>query len=120
MTELLNLEKLRETFDFLVNSMSSYMADCAIMSFHNQRHAPSVKMVVETNTQFHEFSVTWRTDITQHLLGATADKERTTEWGAMGIALLLVNQLTEYRYIRASARGTGIDFYLSTKSDEIT
>lgn len=47
-------------------------------------------MSVETNTQIQKFDVTWRADITPHLLGATADKERTTEWGAMGIALLFL------------------------------
>jgi hypothetical protein len=44
------------------------------------------------------------------------DKEYTTEQGAYGIALLLIQRLTDFTVIERSRRGTGFDYWLGTTS----
>lgn len=46
------------------------------------------------------------------------DEHAATEYGAYCIAFLIVKNFTNYKIVKRSVRGTGIDFYLSDKKDE--
>lgn len=109
----LNLERLRDNLDYLVASMSAYMCDCLVVCLSEENHKAGLLLKVETDDKEHVFRIEWTTSITPHLIGATRDEERTTEWAAMGLALLLVGELTEYPYIFTRRKGEGIDFCLS-------
>ena len=115
----INLEQLRENLDYLVTSMSAYMCDCLVVCFAEENHNIGLILKVETEDKNYSFQLEWTTKITPHLIGATRDEERTTEWAAMGIALLLVRELTEYPYICTSHKKTGIDFFLSKNATEM-
>lgn len=52
------------------------------------------------------------------MLRAWGDEETTTEHAAYGIAILLIEELTEYTAIARARRGTGIDFWLGTRPDD--
>ncbi len=116
----INLEQLRENLDYLVTSMSAYMCDCLVLCLSEENHHTGLNLKVETETKEYSFQLEWTTKITPHLIGATRDEERTTEWAAMGIAMLLVRELTEYPYICTSHKKTGIDFFLSKNANEMT
>jgi hypothetical protein len=114
----INLEQLRENIDYLVASMSAYMCDCLVVCLAGENHPTGLILKVETEDKKYNFRLEWATPVTRHLIGATQDEERTTEWGAMGIALLLARELTEYPYICTRRKGDGIDFCLS-KSENV-
>ena len=116
----INLEQLRENLDFIAASMSAYMCDCLVVCLTEENHNAGLILKVETEDKKHNFCLEWTTKITPHLIGATRDEERTTEWAAMGLALLLARVLTKYPYIRTSHKGSGIDFYLSKNENEMT
>ena len=116
----INLEQLRENLDFIVASMSAYMCDCLIVCLSEENHKAGLILKVETEDKKYNFRLEWITKITPQLMGATRDEERTTEWAAMGIALLLVRELTEYPYIFTSRKGLGTDFALSKNAIEMT
>jgi hypothetical protein len=109
----INLEGLRENLDFIVASMSAYMCDCLVVCLTEENHNTGSTLNVETEDKNHRFRLEWATKMTPHLVGATRDEERTTEWAAMGIALLLVRELMDYPYIYTRSKGEGIDFCLS-------
>jgi hypothetical protein len=109
----INLEQLRENIDFIVPSMSAYMCDCLVVCLTEEYHNTGLILNVETEDKNHAFRIEWATKMSPHLVGATRDKERTTEWAAMGIGLLLARELTEYQCAFTSQKGTGIDFFLS-------
>ncbi|ETW93058.1 MAG: hypothetical protein ETSY2_52085 [Candidatus Entotheonella gemina] len=46
------------------------------------------------------------------MLDAWADEQEATEYGACGIAILIILALTDYTVIRRSRKGTGIDYWL--------
>jgi hypothetical protein len=116
----INLEQLRENLDYLVASMSSYMCDCLVVCLSEENHNTGLILKVETEDKKYSFRIEWTTQITPHLIGATRDEERTTEWAAMGIAVLLARELTEYPYIFTSRKGLGVDFALSKDAIEMT
>ena len=116
----INLEQLRENLDFIIASMSAYMCDCLVTCLAEENHQRGLILKVETEDKKYNFRLEWTTKITPHLIGATRDAERTTEWAAMGIALLLVRELTEYPYVCTSHKKTGIDFFLSKNAHEMT
>ena len=99
--------------------MSAYMCDCLVACLAEENHQTGLILKVETEDKKYNFRIEWTTKVTPHLIGATQDKERTTEWAAMGIALLLVQELTEYPYICTSHKKTGIDFFLSKNANEM-
>ena len=45
------------------------------------------------------------------------DPEEATEKGAVGIAILLVSDLTEYHVVRRSIKTTGVDYYMALKAE---
>jgi hypothetical protein len=116
----MNLERLRENLDYLVASMSAYMCDCLVVCLSEENHNTGLILTVETEDNEHHFCLEWTTKITPHLIGATRDAERTTEWAAMGIAVLLASELTEYCYVFTSRKGLGVDFVLSKNAIEMT
>jgi hypothetical protein len=113
----INLEQLRENLDFIVTSMSAYMCDCLVACLSEENHKAGLILKVETEDKEYNFQLEWTTKITPHLIGATRDEERTTEWAAMGIAVLLARELTEYSCIFTRRKGEGIDFCLSNNGE---
>ena len=120
MPTIINIEQLRENIDFIATSMASYMCDCLVICLTEAGHSVGVDIKVETDLKDYDFSIFWETKVTQHLIGATRDEQRTTEWVAMGFAFILVRYLTEYPYIRTSRKGSGIDFFLSKNPTELS
>jgi hypothetical protein len=116
----INLERLRENIDFIGASMSAYMCDCLVVCLAEENHKTGLILKVQTEDKEYNFRIEWTTKITPHLIGATRDEERTTEWGAMGIALLLALELTEYRCILTRRKGLGVDFSLSKNAIQMT
>ena len=47
------------------------------------------------------------------------DEDELTEEAACGIAILLVEEMTEYTVIRRSRKKTGVDYFLGFKESEI-
>jgi hypothetical protein len=116
----MNLEQLRENLDYLVASMSAYMCDCLVVCLSEENHKAGLILKVETEDKEYHFRLEWTTKMIPHLIGATRDEERTTEWAAMGIAVLLARELTEYPYVFTSRKGLGVDFALSKNSNKLT
>ena len=46
------------------------------------------------------------------------DPENATEYGAVGIAILIAKKLTGYEIVRQSRKGTGFDYWMGMESEE--
>lgn len=55
----------------------------------------------------------------QQALNSHNDHDAAAEFGAYAVALLLIPRLTEYTAIERSKKGTGFDYWLKTKEDEL-
>lgn len=116
----LNLETLGTGIDGIVKSFGDFMTDCAGYSFMEHNHLSGVKITVKTDDAEETFQVNWNVQMTADLQKSAKDPERTTEFGAMGIAILLTLALTQYDSFEVSRKGTGVDFWLfKTSTDEL-
>lgn len=102
-----------EIYDIgLSPGMAKYMIECIQYCFQSQSHMSGVKMLVRTNDDEEEFSIMWQIQNSKNSKYSMNDDDRTTDFAAMGISLLLTNILTEYRYFVTSMKGNGFDFWL--------
>ncbi len=61
----------------------------------------------------------WDDKITDQMLRSYQDDQETTEQGAVGLSILLSQQLTDFNVIERSWKGTGIDYWLGYKEDPL-
>src|SRR5207249_3420403 len=65
------------------------------------------------------FSIAWQGDVTEQMRRAWRDEETATEYGACGIAILLIEELTGYTVIEQASRGHGIDYWLGDRIEDL-
>ena len=65
------------------------------------------------------FQVFWKNKITEQTRTAWNDTQELTEYGAMGIAVLLIVEMIEFAVIKRARKGEGVDYWLGHKSDKI-
>jgi hypothetical protein len=86
-----------------------------------QRHQKGVTLDVQgasAETLEATFTLTWP-KVTEQVRKEWGDPVEATENGACGIAILLVEALTDYHIVHRSYRSTGIDYWLAKKEDEL-
>jgi hypothetical protein len=88
---------------------------CSICLAYN-RHGKSVTISVEgSHSAVYEVS---RFDITPQMQSSWADIQEATEYGAAGLAILLVCLLVGLTVVQRSAKGTGVDYWLGERDDD--
>jgi hypothetical protein len=93
------------------------LAEAAGVCLEHHNHARGVHLTVQGHAP-ETFEVHWPA-VTEKMRKCWADLQAATEHGAYGIAFLLVIELTEYTIIERSCKGTGFDYWLGTKQDEL-
>jgi hypothetical protein len=56
----------------------------------------------------------WQDEVNDQVKRAWNESQEATEYGATAIALMILQQLTEYTVIERSFTGTGFDYWLGT------
>jgi hypothetical protein len=92
-------------------------AEAASVMFLHRGHTEPVtlKLSGHTNGQ----CVVHLLNVDDQKRNAWKDIQEAVEEGACGIAMMLVDQYTEYRVSERSVKGEGIDYWLSKKTDNI-
>jgi hypothetical protein len=63
------------------------------------------------------YEVEWE-QATEEILRCWQDEEETTEKGAYGIAILLIDKTVELKFVRQSRKYNGFDYWLAPKDAE--
>ncbi len=108
----INLSDLSSNIGGIIGSFGLYMQHCAIHCLTSQNHLSGVKFNIKTNKETIEYKILWDTVTDDNLQKSMGDEERATEFGAMGLAILLTLELTDYKYFETAGQGTGADFWL--------
>lgn len=119
--KILDLECFKQGIPEIIPSVCSMMADCAIYSFYAQNHTSGVVLEVEVDTkggekETKEYVITWNSNPLL-MKKSMNDQNRTTDHGAMCVAILLALDLSKYTNFETSEIGTGFDFWLSTDDE---
>lgn len=97
-------------------SVGAAFAEAASVSFVRNDHEPGASMLLDGDVK-HEVSVHWELDNPAVAERSWGDPDVAAEWGAYGIAALLVDKATGCTIAERSRKGTGFDFWLRDKRD---
>ena len=108
--EVLRLTSLAEGHPALTPAIGLALAEAASVCLEEQEHPLEVSLGV--SGAFARIYRVARPEVTEQMRLCYNDPEEATEWGACGIAILIVCDLTEWHIIERSRRGTGFDYWL--------
>lgn len=97
-------------------SIGSMLAEAAAVCLESQGHIPGVFLLIRGGKS-NGYKVTWAPITAQARDRAWNDESNATEWGAVGIAILLAKPETGYDAVDQSRKGTGFDYWLGDASD---
>ena len=99
----------------ITSEFGAVLAQAGAVCFEDQNHPRGVELKVDGTFQA-KYKVFWQ-DVTDQMRRTFNDPDLATEWGACGVALLLLLDLTEYTVINTSRKGTGFDYWLGKKGN---
>lgn len=108
------LAKLEEGTPGITEAWGKFLTEASTVCFECQQHTTGVEMTVQGLTPT-KFKIHWEHSITEQVRNAWEDMQEATEYGACGVAVLLILELTEYTVIQRSVKGTGVDYWLGFK-----
>jgi hypothetical protein len=113
----LHLEEIMTKFSpFFTGNFTGMMLECCVVCLHSQNHKTGILLKKEThqsNIIEQDYTLSWQLEFTLVLQNTHTDVNRTTDYGAMCLSLLLADTLLIEKGVWLSAkRGQGVDFWL--------
>jgi hypothetical protein len=100
----------------LTTSGRGCLAETASLCLESQGHESGVELSVRGHLS-ESITLQWE-PVTDQMHRCWADDQEATEFGACGIAALLIHEFTDLTVVECSVKGTGFDYWLGTKSSE--
>ena len=111
------LEELSNGIPVIPEEAVGFYKQNCMVCFFTQNHSSGVIIDVNYERSQLQFEICWEGEVTPQIERAYRDKNKTTDFGACAIALLLIRELTELTAIEQSNVGTTIDYYLIRKTE---
>lgn len=112
--ETININQLEIGLPGITKKGGGYFFEATVYCLELAGHQSGVSFFVETD-KITKYQLIWEGDLEEEVATTWNDKQVLTEHGAMGLALLLVLELTDYSFFKRSRKGTGGDFLLGKK-----
>lgn len=93
------------------------LAEAGGVCLESQGHAVGVVLSVRGYSD-NEYPLNWPR-ITEQSHRSWNDPDLATEFGAVGVAALLIMKETGYTVIESSRKGTGFDYWLGNETDDL-
>ena len=111
----LNLDTLKKGLLGISPTRGNFYREAAIVGLHQQGFKSGV--ILHISGEFQEkISIEWTDDVDKVTIDSWRDELQVTNFGAVGIALLLMAELLTFNNFEEGVIGTGIDFWMSKKS----
>ena len=107
---ILDMDILKEGLPGITPAIGTLFAEASLLCFHQHGHPVGTRLIID-GTFKTSHPVIWSDAITEQTVDAWQDQQEATEFGACGIAILLVLKLTSYTVIRRAVKGDGIDYW---------
>jgi len=111
---MLNLNELNEGLPAITSAFGRALAEAGGMCLESEGHMEGTKLHVVGDSDKH-YSLMWP-PITEQILRCWNDTDVATEYGAVGIAVLLAKKEIGYVVIERSRKGTGFDYWMGDDS----
>jgi len=110
----MDLNDLRKGTVGITPEFGGTLCQAASVCLEHRSHQSGVLMTLSGSIVSDPVSVTWPPTDDQ-IRRCFADLQFATEFGGYGVAILIVEEFTDYRVIQRSAKGTGFDYWLGPK-----
>jgi hypothetical protein len=114
----LNLNVLDRGLPGITPSWGVFLSEATATCLVSQNHQLGVEMNV-LGSQKAKFNIFWNNKIKSQEFAAWNDEQELTEYGACGIAIMLVLELTGYTVVQRAKKGTGVDYWLGYKESSL-
>ena len=109
--KIFDLDTLADGIPTLSGGFCAMVAEAAAVCLTQEGHQSDAELEIRGLTD-ESVELRWQ-PITEEAVATYADPEVATEYGALAIAFLTVNEFTQFTIIRRSMKGTGFDYWLS-------
>jgi hypothetical protein len=113
--EEIHLNILRKGSKGVTSAIGESLAQAAAVCLEDQEHSPGTELRIDGDFSG-VFFLLWDC-VSNQIRRSLADMQEATEWGACGVAILLVEKLTSLRVVQRSYKGTGFDYWLGKEDD---
>ena len=107
----LNLEELKKGLPAITKSVGVMLNEATIYCFDRANHGNGLILTIKGGFQ-NSFQVIWEDEITPQLLRTWNNTKEATEYGAVGVAVMMILELLDMTIVMRSREGSGIDYWL--------
>jgi hypothetical protein len=115
--EAFSFDWLRKGKLGLTKAYGCFLVEAASFCLHLNQHPNPVFVIITGTDTSTSVSLEWD-EITDRHKYSFADEQEAAEYGAYGVAAIIVLKLTGIPHIARSAKGTGVDFWLGLGTDD--
>ena len=113
---MLDLNELAKgRFPAITPGFGKALAEAAGVCLESQGHIQGVHLRIVGYTDY-SYELAWP-EVTEQVNRTWNDSQEATEYGAMGIAVLLAKEEIGYLVIQRARKGTGVDYWLGEETD---
>jgi hypothetical protein len=110
----IDLTTLGDGLPGITPSWGNWLSEASSTCLISQAHELGVELNV-TGAQSAKFRIYWQNTNQPQAEAAWNDEQELTEYGACGLAIMLILKLTNYTIVQRAKKGTGIDYWLGFK-----
>jgi hypothetical protein len=114
----LHLDKLKGGISGISRTYGAFLAEAIAVCMTSAGHESPVKIKVEGDFDA-EFNLEWHEEIGAAELSSWRDLKEATEYAAMGLAVLLISDLTTYEVFQRNEQDEDADFTMQEARDHI-
>jgi hypothetical protein len=103
--------ELREWIFNLDLSVSDFYLKAAIICLDNQKHYSETVLEVYGDFSKNEYILCWQGPSNSDK-SSWGDLKKATEYGAYGVAFMIISRITNFNHIERMPIGNGFDFFL--------
>jgi hypothetical protein len=119
LADALDIAKLERGMPGITPRIGAYLAEAAVTCLEDETHRSGVAMLIDGDCD-HRLRIRWIAEGNRdQRVRAWNDPDEATEQGACGIAVLLVETLTEYTVVERARKGPGFDYWLGKKDSVV-
>ena len=115
--ETLDLERIRGGFPGITPVFGTMLLEACLVCLEKLDHKPGTVLNIFGDWNV-EIELRWNTVVDEQMRRTWSNQNETTEFAAVCLVVLLVNQLTDYAIIGKAGEKSGIDFWLGNRFSE--
>lgn len=107
----LNLNRLKENIPTITPTIGAFLAEAAAVALTLNGHKSETILKFRGEEEI-DFKIEWTEKTGKDVMKGWADQRETAEYGAIGITVLVLPEVSDYNYFEKANQGNGFDFWV--------